>query len=170
MIPRLPQEIVDEIIYLAGLETSILLGNKYGIKKNLTERYYDWDEIFIMFDCHTIRYLHKIKYNLKDFLEYKNRPYYMYYPFDLHKLQIMDEILCNFIVCEDCLEKNSSKEVTEWININRPCHFMNFRVKHTECLKIPSDILKTLHIDVQESNAKLICNCLGCGGDGRGFV
>jgi hypothetical protein len=60
----LPLEIQDDIVYLCGLDISILFKKEYSIKKHLQNE--NWYTILKNHRGYTIRYLYNIKWNIHD--------------------------------------------------------------------------------------------------------
>lgn len=162
----LPNELINYINYLGGIEIAILTKNKYTINKLVKENDYTWEDIFL-YNAKTIEYFLDIKYKYNEFKKFQCLPpidtiHYLSNAIknkDIEKMKLIEKILPNSICSLDSYEyakNNNMKNIIEWIKINRPCNFMFFRCK---CLNSDS------YLNTRVYN----CNCIKCGGNGKGF-
>ena len=176
---KLPLEIIDYIIYFAGIETACMLKNNYVSKKIARDYKYTWEYILYNFDSYTIQYLYDIKYNIAELNEFKKEFIPSLYSDifnnainanDFEKIKLIDYILPNSVIEQrGKLLSEGLPLIHNWILRNRPCQFLNLFTKHPKCLKLHPNTLKKMPIDVQKAYKNSKCTCLKCGGDGIGY-
>lgn len=179
MTTKLPTEIIEHIIYFAGIETACILKNSYISQKIAHDNKYTWEYILYNFNYTTIKYLYDIKYNLDELIQFNKEFIPSVYSDifnnaiktnDLDKIKLIDKILPNSVVDKDGkLLSETFPLINNWVLLNRPVLFIHFFTKYPKCLKINPETIKKMPIDIQKAYKNTKCTCLKCGGDGIGY-
>jgi hypothetical protein len=178
-IKSLPTELIDYITELCGLDVGILTENDYVIRKLLKRMC--WQDILETCSGITIQYLRDMNHDPLDFAPVKRLPPCHTTLFldsavssnDILKLQMIESLMPNTSVSSEMKKyavNHCDKDIVDWIDINRPVHFIGNLVKHPTCTGINDIDLTRLPLDIQKRyNLRPVkCNCSTCG-DGRGY-
>ena len=170
-IKHLPKELQLHIILFGGLDLAVKVSNLYTIKRILQSLDLDWYDIMMKFETSTVRYLIKTGYSPKSKTE-TNKSYMMDTMIEsnnLNKLFLLDELF-PVMICSvrayDFAKKMKYNDIVAWLDINRPNRFIGMFMKHSYCTRM---VFPKRDYVIQPTNI-YTCNCLKCGGDGKGYV